>query len=179
MISKEKFRDIKPGDMIKIDTDVDKVKRLEIKYEHTSVFGTIYGMVDDMIPPTKGHWAKVRKVISTHGVLFLEPIDGSDVASYAYTRYCILEVIKAKDFNAKKPDAKKPDAKKPEAKKPDTKKPEAKKPDVKEDFNKVSEVIHMFISKHFPDKPCMLVADYPNGGQAKEGGIIKIMTDME
>ena len=154
MISKERFRDIKPGDMVKIDTDVDKVKALEIKYEHTSVFGVVYGMVEDMIPPTKGHWAKVKKVISEHGVLLLEPMDGADIANYAYTRYCILDVIKAK-------------------------KPDAKKPDAKEDWDKISEAIHMFISKHFPDKPCMLVADYPNGGKAKEGGIIKIMTDME
>ena len=169
MISKEKFRDIKPGDMVKIDTDVDKVKALEIKYEHTSVFGVVYGMVEDMIPPTKGHWAKVKKVISNHGVLLLEPMDGADIADYAYTRYCILDVIKAK----------KPDAKKPDAKKPDDKKPDAKKPDNKEAWNKISEEIHMFIVKYFPDKPCMLVADYPNGGKAKEGGIVKIMTDME
>ena len=152
MISKEKFRDIKPGDMVKIDTDVDKVKALEIKYEHKSVFGVIYGMVEDMIPPTKGHWAKVKKVISNHGVLLLEPMDGADIANYAYTRYCILDVIKAK-------------------------KPEAKKPEAKEAWNKVSEVIHVFIAKYFPDKPCMLVADYPNGG--KEGGIIKLMTNMK
>ena len=167
MISKEKFRDIKPGDMVKIDTDVDKVKALEIKYEHKSVFGVIYGMVEDMIPPTKGHWAKVKKVISNHRVLLLEPIDGADIANYAYTRYCILDVIKAKDLDTKKPEAKKPDAKDL-----DTKKPEAK-----EAWNKVSEVIHVFIAKYFPDKPCMLVAEYPNGG--KEGGIVKIMTDME
>lgn len=162
MISKEKFRDIKPGDMVKIDTDVDKVKALEIKYEHTSVFGVVYGMVEDMIPHTKGHWAKVKKVISTHGVLLLEPIDGTDIANYAYTRYCILDVIKAK----------KPDAKKPEAKDSDTKKSESK-----EAWNKVSEVIHIFIAKYFPDKPCMLVADYPNGG--KDSGIIKLMTNMK
>ena len=162
MISKEKFRDIKPGDMVKIDTDVDKVKALEIKYEHKSVFGVIYGMVEDMIPPTKGHWAKVKKVISNHGVLLLEPMDGADIANYAYTRYCILDVIKAKDSDAKKPDAKKPEAKKPEA---------------KEAWNKVSEVIHVFIAKYFPDKPCMLVADYPDGG--KEGGVIKLMTNMK
>ena len=159
MISKEKFRDIKPGDMVKIDTDVDKVKALEIKYEHTSVFGVVYGMVEDMIPPTKGHWAKVKKVISSHGVLLLEPMDGADIANYAYTRYCILDV------------------KKPDAKKPDAKKPEAKKPEAKEAWNKVSEVIHIFIAKYFPDKPCMLVADYPDGG--KEGGIIKLMTNMK
>lgn len=167
MISKEKFRDIKPGDMVKIDTDIDKVRALEIKYEHKSVFGVIYGMVEDMIPPTKGHWAKVKKVISNHGVLLLEPMDGADIESYAYTRYCILDVIKAK-----KPEAKKPEAKKPEAKDSDTKKAEAK-----EAWNKVSEVIHVFIAKYFPDKPCMLVADYPNGG--KEGGVIKMMTNMK
>ena len=172
MISKEKFRDIKPGDMVKIDTDVDKVKALEIKYEHKSVFGIIYGMVEDMIPPTKGHWAKVKKVISNHGVLLLEPMDGADIANYAYTRYCILDVIKAKDSDAKKPDAKDSDAKKPEAKKP-----EAKKPEAKEAWNKVSEVIHVFIAKYFSDKPCMLVADYPAGG--KEGGVIKMMTNMK
>ena len=174
MISKEKFRDIKPGDMVKIDTNIDKVKALEIKYGHKSVFGVIYGMVDDMIPPTKGHWAKVKKVLSTHGVLLLEPMDGTDIANYAYTRYCILDVIKAK-----KPDAKKPDAKKPDAKKPDAKKPDAKDIIVEEAWNKISEEIHMFIAKYFPDKPCMLVADYPNGGKAKEGGIVKIMTNME
>lgn len=164
MISKEKFRNIKPGDMVKIDTDVDKVKALEIKYEHTSVFGVVYGMVEDMIPPTKGHWAKVKKVISNHGVLLLEPMDGADIANYAYTRYCILDV-------------KKPDAKKPEAKKPDVKKPDDKKAESKEAWNKVSEVIHIFIAKYFPDKPCMLVADYPNGG--KDSGIIKLMTNMK
>lgn len=168
MISKEKFRDIKPGDMVKIDTDVDKVKALEIKYSK-SVFGIIYGMVKDMIPPTKGHWAKVKKVISEHGVLLLEPMDSADIANYAYTRYCILDVIKAKDLNTKKPEAKKPEAKKPEA----------KKPEAKEAWDKISEEIHIFIAKYFPDKPCMLVADYPNGGKAKEGGIVKIMTDME
>lgn len=157
MISKEKFRDIKPGDMVKIDTEVSKVNALEAIHEGAP----IYGMNDDMIPPTKGHWAKVKEVLSKQKVLTLEPIDGSDVADYAYTRYAIL------------------DTKKPEAKDLDTKKPEAKDLTVEEAWNKISEEINMFIVKYFPDKPCMLVADYPKGGKAKEGGTVKIMTDME
>lgn len=151
MISKEKFRNIKPGDMVKIDSNIDKVNALETKYEGAP----IYGMVEDMIPHNKGHWAKVKKVLDRYEGLTLEPIDdttdGAAIVDYIYTRYCILEVVKAAEKDLT----------------------------VNEAWDKISEDIHKFIVKYFPDKPCMLIADYPNGGTAKEGGAIKIMTDME
>lgn len=169
MISKEEFDNIKPGDMVKIDTNIDKVNALEIKYEGAP----IYGMVEDMIPATNGHWAKVKQVMVRHGVLNIETKDSNDcVEDYEYTRYCILAVVKATE-NGKAPKKTKGSTVN-----------EAWDKDIKDStsvekaWNIMSEAIHMFIVKYFPDKPCMLIADYPNGGKGKEGGIVKIMTNM-
>lgn len=172
MISKEKFDNIKPGDMVKIDANIDKVNVLETKYEGAP----IYGMIKDMIPHNNGHWAKVKRVMVRHGVLNIETEDSNDcVEDYAYTRYCILAVAKVTE-NGKAP-------KKTKGSTVNEAWDKAIK-DIKDStsvekaWDIMSEAIHMFIVKYFPDKPCMLIADYPNGGKGKEGGTVKIMTDM-